>query len=400
MKPQDQGVPSLFVIPFVQVILGVFLFIALVYGERYLAVWALLVLGLAAGTRQWARISLSGMRCHASVDKERAFPDEKLTLKITAENRKLLPVWLQVNVPAGGLLPSSSPEGTLTKETRLLWYQKAHFQWELTAQRRGVHQIGPCQLLAGDLFAFFSRARNTEESHSIIVYPRLVPLKSFSFARRDFFGVPGAKSPVQDPIYILGTRDYQHGQPAKYIHWKASARHHRLQQKIFEPTEREKILLVVDVDRFEKNRAEEEFERTLEMVASLAVKLGKRGDAVGLLTNGAVVGDGPAAVPVTKSSSQLPVLLEVLARLRMELQGNAIGALRQGLEGSWGISCVFFSYEEGETASALREYFRHRRTPATFFVWRSGSTSGKDRFEVRQGGHRLNDLRTKEAPGR
>ncbi len=400
MKPQDQGVPSIFVISFVQVALGLFLFISLYHGERPLAIWALLLLGLAAGTRQWARVSLSGMRCHFSVDKERVFPDEKLTFKIRAENRKFLPVWLQVNVPVSGLLPPSITGRALTKETRLLWYQRAYFEWKLTAQRRGVHQMGPPRLLAGDLFAFFSKAKSTEESCSIIVYPRLVSLKPFSLARRDFFGVPGAKSPVQDPIYILGTRDYQQCQPAKHIHWKASARHHRLQQKIFEPSEQEKILLVVDVDRFAEHKAEEEFERTLEIVASLAVKLARRGDAVGLVTNGTVVGDGPAAVPVARSSSQLSALLEVLARLRMELKGNAVDTLRQGVEGSWGISCVLFSYEEGKTLAALREYFRHRRAPVTFFVWRPGLTSAGDRFTARQGVQGPNDLRMGEAAER
>jgi uncharacterized protein (DUF58 family) len=399
MKPQDRGVPSVFVIPLAQFILGLFLFVALIHGERNLAIWALLVLALAAGAKLWAGISLSGIRCYSSVDKQRVFPDEKLTLRISAENHKFLPVWLQVNVPVGSLLASSSSEGTLTKETRLLWYQRAHLQWELTAQRRGVHQIGPSQLLAGDLFAFFSKEKKTEESHSIIVYPRLVSLKSFSFPRRDFFGVPGAKSPVQDPIYVLGTRDYQHGQPAKYVHWKASARHHRLQQKIFEPTEKEKILLVVDVDQFAKNKAEEEFEQTLEIVASLAVRLDKRGDAVGLLTNGAVVGDGPAVMPVTKSRSQLPAILEVLARLQMEPRGEAIGTLRRGLEVSWGMSCVYFSYEEGETVAVLREYFRHYKTPVTFFVWQPCLTSREDRSEVWQKVHRLDDIRMKETPG-
>ena len=399
MEPQDRGVPSIFVIPLSQIFLGLFLFIALFYGEHNLALWALLVIGLSAGAKLWARISLSGIRCHSLVDKQRAFPDEKLTLRINAENHKFLPVWLQVNVPVGSLIYPSSSEGTLTKETRLLWYQKTYFQWELTAQRRGVHQIGPSRLLAGDLFAFFSREKKTEESLSIIVYPRLVSLKSFSFPRRDFFGVPGAKSPVQDPIYILGTRDYQHGQPAKHVHWKASARHHRLQQKIFEPTEKEKILLVVDVDQFAKNRAEEEFEKTLEIVASLAVRLDKRGDAVGLFTNGAVVGDGPTVVPVTKSSSQLPAILEVLARLQMEARGDSIGALRRGLEVCWGMSCVYFSYEEGETVAVLREYFSHHKTPVTFFVWRPCLTSREDRSEVWQKVHRLNDICMKEAPG-
>ena len=399
MKPEDRGVPSVFIIPLVQVILGVFLFVALIHGERYLAIWALLLLGLAVGAKLWAGIGLSGIRCLSSVDKQRAFPDEKLTLKISPENHKFLPVWLRVSVPVGSLLSPSSSEGTLTKETRLLWYQKAHLQWKLTAHRRGVYQIGPPRLFAGDLFAFFSKEKKAEGSHSIIVYPRLVPLKSFSFPRRDFFGVPGAKSPVQDPVYILGTRDYQHGQPAKYVHWKASARHHRLQQKIFEPTEKEKILLVVDVDQFAKNKAEEEFEQTLEIVASLAVRLEKRGDAVGLLTNGAVVGDGPPVVPVAKNSSQLPAILEVLARLQMEPKSDSIGTLRRGLEVSWGVSCVYFSYEVGKTAAVLKEYFRHHKTPVTFFVWRPCLTSREERSVVWQKVHRLEDIYMKEAPG-
>jgi hypothetical protein len=173
-----------------------------------------------------------------------------------------------------------------------------------------------------------------------------------------------------------------------------------LQQKIFEPTEKEKILLAVDVDQFAKNKAEEEFEQTLEVVASLAVRLDKKGDAVGLLTNGAVVGDGPTTVPIAKSNSQLPAILEVLARLQWDPKRDAIGTLRQGVRGSWGMSCVFFSYEEGETVAALKEYFRHRKTPATFFVWRPRLASKEYKAEVWQKVHRLDDIRMKETSGR
>jgi uncharacterized protein (DUF58 family) len=305
-----------------------------------------------------------------------------------------------VNIPVISLLHPSSSESTFTKETHLFWYQRADLQWEWTAHRRGVHQIGPVQFFAGDLFAFFSKEKKSEESHSVIVYPRLVPLNSFPFPKRDFFGVPGAKSPVQDPVYILGTRDYQHGQPAKVIHWKASARHHRLQQKIFEPTAKEKILLMIEVDQFAKNRAEEEFEQTLEVVASLAVMLDKKGYAVGLLTNGVVVGDGSAAVPITKSSSQLPAILEVLARLQMKPRADSINTLRRGLEASWGISCVCFFYEEGETVAVLREYFRHGKSPVTYFAWRSDSGPREDRPEVWQKARRLRDIRIEGAPGK
>jgi uncharacterized protein (DUF58 family) len=397
MEAQARGVPTIFIIPLMQFIVGLLLFIALLHGDRNLTILTLLVLGVANGAKLWTRISLSGIKCHSAVDKQKVFPAEKLTLRISAENDKFLPVWLQVNVSVDNLLHPFSDKTTLTKESSLLWYQRAHFQWELTAQSRGVYRIGPPHIVAGDLFAFFSREKKAEEFHHIIVYPRLVSLKSFPLPRRDFFGVPGAKSPVQDPIYILGTRDYQHGQPAKYIHWKASARHHRLQEKVFEPTEQEKVLLVVDVDQFARNKADEEFEHTLEIVASLAVRLDKKGYAIGLVTNGVMVGEGPTFVPITRNVKQLSAILEVLARLQMEPKRGLIDTLRRGLELSWGISCVHFSYEEDEAVVGLKEYFKHRKTPVMFFVCRPRSTSGEDKTKVWHKIHRLDDICIKEA---
>jgi len=392
MERQDRGVPTIFVVPLMQFFVGVLLFIALLHGQRDLIVLSLLVLGLVFGAKLWTRVSLSGIKTHSAVNKQKVFPGEKLTLRINSENKKFLPVWLQMQVPISGPITSSSGETTLTKEDSLWWYQRAYFEWELTAERRGIHQIGPPHILAGDLFAFFSREKKEEEFHQIIVYPKIVPLKPFPLPRRDFFGVPGAKSPVQDPIYILGTRDYQHGQPAKYIHWKASARHHRLQEKVFEPTEQEKVLLVVDVNQFASLKAKEEFEHTLEIVASLAVRMDKRRYALGLVTNGAVVGGGPAIVPIARNRQQLPAILEVLARLQMESNGDLIDTLRRGLEVHWGVSCVHFSYEEDGTVLAAEQYFKHRKTPVLFFVCRPRIPSGKEGPKVWHKIHCVDDI--------
>jgi uncharacterized protein (DUF58 family) len=397
MEERDRGVPTIFVVPLMQCFVGLLLFIALLHGQRDLIVLSLLVLGLVFGSKLWTRISLSGIKSDSVVDKQKVFPGEKLSLRINAENKKFLPVWLQVHVPVTGPIYPSSGETTFTKEDSLLWYQTTHFEWEFTAERRGIHQIGPPHILAGDLFAFFSRERKEEAFHQIIVYPRIVPLKSFPLPRRDFFGVPGAKSPVQDPIYILGTRDYQHGQPAKYIHWKASARHHRLQEKVFEPTEQEKVLLVVDVGQFASLKAEQEFENTLEIVASLAVRMDKRGYALGLVTNGAVVGGGSVIVPIARNRQQLPAILEVLARLQMESKGDLIDTLRRGLEVHWGMSCLHFSYKEDGTVLAAEQYFRHRKTPVMFFVCQPRLTSREDRSKVWHQIHCANDIAIKES---
>jgi uncharacterized protein (DUF58 family) len=284
----------------------------------------------------------------------------------------------------------------LTREGSLLWYQRIEFAWDLTAERRGVYRIGPLHLFSGDLFAFFSKRKKPEEMFSMVVYPRLVPLKPFSLPRRDFFGVPRAKSPIQDPIYILGTRDYQNGQPAKYIHWKASARHDRLQEKVFESTHQEKVLLVVDVNSFLKHQAEEEFERTLEIVASLAVRLDQQGVAVGVATNGSLAGEGVASLPVARTDTQSPAILELLARLQMKPRGEILDVLRSGLSLSWGVSCLYFSHHEDESVQSAREYFKRRKTPVMFLVSRPGPRPSEDRPEPPHGLYRTDDIRAHE----
>jgi hypothetical protein len=83
----------------------------------------------------------------------------------------------------------------------------------------------------------------------------------------------------------------------------------------------------------------------------------------------------------------------------MEPHRDSVRILRRGLDMSWGMSCVYFAYEEGETVAILREYSRHRGTPVTFFVWQPHLTSKQDRSEAWQEVHRLDELRAKEAPG-
>ena len=395
MEAQEGRLPTIFLVPLMQFFVGVLLFIALLHSQRDLAVLALLVLGVMAGATLWSRMSLSGIKCYSMVDKGRVFPGEVLTLHIRAENAKFLPVWLQMKVPVDGTLIASSVDTTLTNESGLLWYQRARFHRGLVAQRRGIHRVGPPHIKVADLFGFFPREREEQEDLHVMVYPRLVPLKPLSLPRRDFFGVPGAKSPVQDPIYILGTRDYQHWQPARYIHWKASARHNRLQEKVFEPSEQLKALLVVDVDQFARNSAAEGFEHTLEAVASLAVQFDQRGYAVGFVTNG-VVGGAPTILPIVRNPQQLPSILEILARLQMKAKGNLPDTLHRGLQLAWGVSCVHFSYEEDMAALATEGYFSHRKIPVVFVVCRPRSVSGDHGHNVRGKVYALDEIRIKE----
>jgi uncharacterized protein (DUF58 family) len=367
METLERPIPSVFIIPLTELMVGICVFIALLYGQRELTLLGLLVLGITIGTRLWSRLSLSGIRCAAGVDKRKLFPGESFVLQVNAENAKFLPVWLQMSVPFEGVFDSSSGEMRFAGECGLLWYQQVRFTRELVARHRGVYRVGPVRMEVGDLFGFFPRPKLAGDDMEVIVYPRLVPLKPFTLPSRDFFGVPGARTPVQDPIYILGTRDYQHGQPARYIHWKASARHNRLQEKVFEPSEQKKVLLAVEVGQFQKANASEYFERTLEVMGSLALECHRRSYALGFVTNGVVDG-GPSILPMGRSPQQLPAVLEILARLKLRASGSLADIMRRVLELPWGVSCVHFACAPDEETRTIAQYFSHRRIPVKFVI--------------------------------
>ncbi len=371
MGGQAPDLSSLFLVPPSLVLVGVLLFDALLNHQPDLIILSLLLLGTAAGAKLWARASRSRLACRSAADRCRLFPGESLTFTLEAENRSCLPVALRVSTPVGGLLgPSGGP--AVAGEAGLLWYQRVEFRWTLTALRRGVHRLGPHRVSSGDLFGFFTSSWTAGEAQEVVVYPRLVPVVRLALPRRDFFGVPGAESPVRDPVYILGTREYQPGQPAKHIHWKATARHDRLQEKLFEPSEQEKILLAVDVEGFARHGAGREFEQTLEAVGSLAVRLDREGSAVGLISNGMTEGGGGSETPIGRHPQHLSAILELLARLRMKPVAPLLDAVRAGNRLPWGISCLCFSFEKDEGTTAALDYFAWRHVPVILFVARPG----------------------------
>lgn len=374
MEPQPAREPTLFSVPLIRFFVCLLLFIALLQGQRDLSLLAVLVLVVVSGAKLWSRMSLSGILCRSQLKRNRVFPGETFGLEISVENTKFLPLWLEVKLPLQGALRPLLPEDTaLAKSSGLLWFQRVRFDWQLVARRRGIYPIGPPNLRVGDLLGFFPRQKELKGEHPLVVFPRLVPLRPISLPRRDFFGIPGGRSSVQDPVYIMGTRDYQHFQPARHIHWKASARHNRLQQKLFEPSEQEKVMLLLQVDEFAENNATEAFEGAIETIASLAVQMHQAGYALGLQTNAVVIGERPSTLPVTRSPHQIPALLEILAGVQMAPREGLLDTLRRTGDLHWGLSCVHFSYGVDAALAATKKYFSYRNIPVLFFVCRAPS---------------------------
>jgi len=332
-----------------------------------------------AGSKAWSLISLSRVSCSVHLDKGRAFPQETVTLTTKVENAKFLPVWVRIQWPWSSVLGSIDEASIAPQESGLLWYQRARFHLSLKALRRGVYQVGPSHICTSDIFGFFKSKKKLNEIVQIIVYPRLVELKPVDLPRHDLFGIPGDQSPVKDPVYVTGTHDYHPSRPSRHIHWKASARHLRLQEKIFEPSEQGRIMMVLDAGTFEKDQAEDPFEYTLEVIASLILQWTEISLAVGFMTNGTTQGGDFAVVPTGWSPKQLSTILEVLARLQMRQKTNLSRIMHQGLGPRRGVHCAHFCYQNGQGSDEMRRICRKRRIPLTIFAWRLNPASPPDK---------------------
>jgi len=357
----EQGVPSLFMTHLGLMLAGFLLFVGLVNRQTGLIVLCLVIIAVAGFTRLWAGLSGREVACRLFLERERAFPGEEVVLEVNCKNSKLLPISVRASVPLDRGL-SESASNRFTAETGLFSYEEANFSWKLMTGRRGVYDIGPLETTTGDLFGFFTREQRIDGKQELIVYPKIVPVKPLKVLKRELFGTPGVKSPVNDFIYIMGTREYRGGRPAKYIHWKTSARHNRLQEKMFEPTGQEKTLFLVDVAGYALENAQTEFETMLEAVASIAALSDRRGFMFGLAANGLMRPSGLPVLPVACGSDHFARFLEMTARMTME-PVNDLADILSSINISAGLSCVLFSLSRGHTCELLSEHFRGKRIP-------------------------------------
>jgi len=349
-----------------QLIIAGLLIFALANRQQYLAVLLLTLLVFIYGARLWSRWSPFRLCVQASVDRCRIFPGEKVILTTRAENRKALPIWLRLAIPIPEELEDGMPHASVNRDQAMLWFQSAHFSIPLTPRRRGVYKLGPPRVIVGDMLGLYPRPLDqTHDRLELIVYPRLRLLRPFVQVKRDLFGNPGAKSPVQDPIYLLGTRDYQAGRPAKYIHWIASARLNRLQEREFEPSRQARVLFLLDVSSFIGAGNGEQLETSIEVLASLAVECDRQGFALGLATDGMVAGNRYPVVPIGRGDRQVTLILETLAGVRLATRQPLAESLRTFAGLHSGLSCVLFTLSPAASSSETIKLLHQKKSAVT-----------------------------------
>jgi uncharacterized protein (DUF58 family) len=217
---------------------------------------SILLLTLAI-TDIWAIYCLSEVRYQRQLSEQRVIFGEEITLEISIENAKILPLpVLQVDDTIPRALPIKGQPtrkmqvnnlATLEGLFSLRWYERVTRTYVVQCINRGIFTFGPARLRSSDIFGFISRELRDPIEHHILVYPLVVPLSSFHLPTQRPFG--DQRTPrrlLEDPSRIIGVRDYSYGDSMRRINWKASARALELQSKVYESTTTYTLALFVN----------------------------------------------------------------------------------------------------------------------------------------------------------
>ncbi|MGA7987465.1 MAG: DUF58 domain-containing protein [Candidatus Dormiibacterota bacterium] len=154
---------------------------------------------------------------------------------------------------------------------------------------RGIHHFGPLEARLGDPFGLFPRRIRVAPENEVIVYPAIHALLQ---AIPQWSGNGAAEAhrgqPVDVPPDVSTIRDYAPTDGLSRIHWASTARTGRLISRTFDTGQSADLLVVLDLQRgiHAGSGIESTVEYAVSICASVVHGAIRRGQAVGMVTNG------------------------------------------------------------------------------------------------------------------
>jgi uncharacterized protein (DUF58 family) len=210
-------------------------------------------------------------------------------VSITNEGSRLEEVLVEDQVPP----PLEPLVGEARVLTSLVPGQTIELEYTIIGQR-GLHDFDTLRVTANDYLGLFRRQATISAPAHLSVLPRALKLKRLMIRPRRTRGYAG---PVParlggSGIDFFGVREYQLGDPQRWINWRVSARHaHALFTNEFEQERIADVGLILDARQRSDVRVgvDSLFEHSVRATAALAETFLSDGNRVGLLVYGRIL---------------------------------------------------------------------------------------------------------------
>ena len=231
--------------------------------------------------------------------------------RFTIINESFLPaLWLEVQDH------SDLPGYTAGRVTSIGGNQSMEWKTEGACTRRGLFNLGPTTLRAGDPFGLCSMELLRPNATLLLVLPPVLPLPAIEIAAggRAGEGRRPRRAALETTVSVETVREYVAGDPLKSIHWATSARRDALFVRQFEHMPASDWWIFLDLER--RVQLGSGFESTEEHAVILAASLANRGQHEGHAVGLVACSPDLTWIAPRHSSGQLMQLLRALALAR------------------------------------------------------------------------------------
>ncbi|MCZ7666344.1 MAG: DUF58 domain-containing protein [Chloroflexi bacterium] len=170
---------------------------------------------------------------------------DRLSEAFELRNSSFIPaLWVEINDESTVPGYDASIVQSVGAASQMSWRRSA------VCLRRGQYLIGPWSLRCGDPFGIFSATRRFLETTEIIIHPPIhsklpIPLPSGKSAGR----ARARQRAVQATINAATVREYQPGDPFRWIHWRSTAHQDKLAVREFDLDAAGDFWLVLDLEK-------------------------------------------------------------------------------------------------------------------------------------------------------
>ena len=166
-------------------------------------------------------------------------------------------------------------------------HQKIKRSIRVSIQQRGVFWFRQARMNFGDFLGLRQREKEFRQSRSIVVYPRRIQDERLEHVLSDIFGEISVRSFLhEDPLLVMGYRDYTGREPLRSISFLQSAKRNELTVKEYDHTREELVDVIFDISY--KGNFDHFFvqaETMFSMVRTICEEFEKKGVSYRLITN-------------------------------------------------------------------------------------------------------------------
>ncbi len=315
-------------IPFLVVL---FLVAALLQVDFLFTVGYLLLIAVVV-TRLWVRYAATHVRVQRCLT-SRAFIGDDVPVQVRVTNIGRLPLlWVDVRDSFPAALASPP---FYRQVLSLAPHETRRFHYSLTCRRRGYYPLGPFAVQTGDWLGLHSaidvavpHAVRVEDEY-LIVYPQVMSLEHLGLPTHSPLAtLPTRAALVEDPVRIMGVRDYQYGDSMRRMHWTSSARLGQWLVKRYEPAIARDTLIALDLcsESYEQRFRYDAPEMAIVAAASLAnhivIREGLAAGLSALAWDPLTESQQAFSLPPRNERAHLMGILEILARADVTTMGE------------------------------------------------------------------------------